>query len=89
MTTSRKPNDDQYEVAIVVRHLVRLRHHHGRSAVAEAVQAAARLDWRFCQSCGSEESHEGDLCTGCGRNTNRRCLAAKRERIRSIVLTRR
>ena len=72
MTTSRRPNDDQYEVAVVVRYLVRLRHHQGRSAVAEVVKQAARFDWRFCANCGAEAVHEGDLCAGCGRSTNRR-----------------
>ena len=72
MTCISRPREDEYEFNLVVRCLVRLRHHQGRSAVEHAVQEAARLEWRFCANCGSEESHEGDLCTGCGRNTNRR-----------------
>ena len=66
MTRDKRSTDNQHEVALVVRCLVRLRHHQGESSVEQAVEEAARLDWQFCESCGSEEPHEGDLCTGCG-----------------------
>ena len=60
------PTEDHYEFDLVVHRLVRLRHHQGPSSVDDAVKEAARLDWRFCENCGSEEPHERDLCTGCG-----------------------
>jgi len=45
MTSSNRPTEDQYEVALAVRCLVRLRHHQGRSGVEEAVKEAAGLEW--------------------------------------------
>ena len=72
MTCSNRASEDQHEFTLVVRCLVRLRHRQGYSAVERAVKEAARLDWRFCANCGAETEHDGDLCTGCGRNTNRR-----------------
>ena len=69
---SSRQIEDQYEVALAVRHLVRLCHHQGQSAVGDAVQAAAGLDWRFCVNCGAEAVHEGDLCAGCGQQASRR-----------------
>ena len=71
MTCISRPTEDQHGVALVVRYLVRLRHHQGESAEERAVEEAARLDWRFCSNCGAEEPCEGDLCVGCGRNANR------------------
>ena len=68
----KRPTEDQHEFDRVLRLLVPLRHRQGKRVVELAVKEAARLDWRFCQSCGSEEPHEGDLCTGCGRDPNRR-----------------
>ena len=79
MTCISRPREDQHEFALVVRCLVRLRHHQSDSAVEQAVKEAAGLDWRFCQGCGSEESHDADHCTGCGRNGNRRLGQARRE----------
>ena len=67
MTCISRPREDQHEFALVVRQLVRLRHHQGDSAVEQAVKEAAGLDWRFCQSCGSETAWDGDICNGCGR----------------------
>ena len=64
--TCIRPKEDEYEFDLVIRYLVRLRHRQGQSAVGDAVQAAARLDWRFCVNCGAEAVHEADLCTGCG-----------------------
>ena len=69
MTCSRRPTEDQYPLALVIRYLVRLRHHQGQSAVEEAVQAAARLDWRFCLHCGTEEPCERSVCIGCGQRS--------------------
>ena len=68
---SSRQTADEYEFALVIRHLVRLRHHQGPSAVAKAVLEATGLEWQFCVNCGTEEPHKGDLCTGCGRNANR------------------
>ena len=78
MTSSNRPTEDQYEVALAVRCLVRLRHHQGRSGVEEDVKEAAGLEWRFCANCGTEAPHEGDLCTGCGLNADRRLGRAMR-----------
>ena len=64
--------EDRYEFARIIFSLVRLRHRQGDAVIERAVNEAARLDWRFCENCGSEESHQGDLCSGCGRSTNRR-----------------
>ena len=66
MTCSRRPTEDQYQLALVIRYLVRLRHRQGQSAVEEVVKEAARLEWRFCKACGTEEPCEGNLCVGCG-----------------------
>ena len=66
MTTNRRPNDDQYEFSLVVRHLVRLRHRQGEDGVEAVLKEAAKLDWRFCENYGQETGHERDLCTGCG-----------------------
>ena len=64
---SQKRNEDDLEFSRAVEVLTRLRHHQGQSAVEGAVKEAAGLDWWFCVNCGSEESHEGDRCTGCRR----------------------
>ena len=72
MTSSNRPTEDQYEVALVVRHLVRLRHHQGEEVVEAALKEAAGLDWRFCLRCGTEEPSGGDLCAGCGQQASRR-----------------
>ncbi len=79
MTNEKSESEDQYAFDRVVRHLVRLRHHQAESSVEQAVNEAARLDWLFCENCGAEEPHEGDLCTGCGRDPNRRLGHARRE----------
>ncbi len=42
VTSTKQPTEDQYEVALVVRCLVRLRHHQGYSAVDHAVKEAPR-----------------------------------------------
>ena len=63
MTCSRGPTEDRYEVALVIHHLVRLRHRQGKSAVEQAVQEAAGFEWRFC---GAEEPHDHGECAGCG-----------------------
>ena len=69
MTSISRPREDAHEAALVVRDLVRLRHHQGHSAVAEAVWVAAGLEWRFCESCGCEEPCEGSACIGCGQRS--------------------
>ena len=69
MTSTKKPTQDQYELALVVRHLVRFRHQQGESAVEGAVKEAAGLEWRFCQACGTEEPYEGSACIGCGQRS--------------------
>ena len=66
---SQKRNEDDFEFARAIEVLTRLRHRQGQSGVEEAVKEAAGLDWRFCANCGTEEPCEGNLCTGCGRNT--------------------
>ena len=66
MTSTRKPTADQYQLALMVRCLVRLRCRQGESVVAEAVKEAAGLDWRFCQACGAEEPHDHGECAACG-----------------------
>ena len=75
-TTARKGNrqilQDAWELSRVLEVLVRLRHQQGAEVVEGAVKEAARLEWRFCQACGTEEPHEGDLCAGCGRSANQR-----------------
>ena len=65
MTCSRGPTEDRYEIALVIHHLVRLRHRQGPSAVERAVKEAARLGRRFCENCGSEEPHDHGECAGC------------------------
>ncbi len=64
------PTEDHYEFDLVVHRLVRLRHHQGYSAVAKAVWEAAGLEWRFCETCGSETPWDGELCAGCGGNAD-------------------
>jgi len=59
-------DEDQYEFALVVRHLVRLRQHRGEVVVELAVQEAATYDWRFCEYCRSGESHDPSECVGYG-----------------------
>ena len=66
MKSWRAAREGRFEFSRMVHALVRLRHHQGEAAVERAVTEAARLDWRFCVNCGSQEPHEGDLCTGCG-----------------------
>ena len=70
MTSSRRPTEDQHEFGLVVRCLVRLRTHQGYSAVEHAVNEAAGLEWRFCQSCGTETPWGGGHCAGCGRKAD-------------------
>ena len=70
MTSTKKLTQDQYEFALVVRHLVRLRHHQGEEVVEHAVKEAAGLEWRFCQGCGSESPWDDELCVGCGRKAD-------------------
>ena len=77
MTCINRAPEDQYELALVIRH--RMRHHQGQSGVEQAVQEAAQLDWRFCQSCGSETAWDGEICTGCGRKGTE-SLATYRQR---------
>ena len=72
MTCISRPTEDQHGVPLVVRYLVRLRHHQGESAEERAVEEAAKLDWRFCVNCGTEEPCEGNLCSACGRSANQR-----------------
>ena len=79
MTCISRPREDQHEFALVIRYLVRLRHRQGASATERALKEAARLDWRFCANCGTEEPCEGNLCTGCGCNGNGRLGHARRE----------
>ncbi len=64
--------EDAREFTSVIHGLARLSSHQGRPMVNHAVAEAARLSLRFCRRCGSETPWDGDLCTGCGRNTNRR-----------------
>ena len=66
MTCSNRAPEDQHEFALVVRQLVRLRHHQGQSVVDGAVKEAAQLDWRFCGRCGSETPWAGSVRVGCG-----------------------
>ena len=67
-STVRKGNrqilQDTWESSRVLEVLVCLRYHQGEEVVEKTVREAAKLDWRFCQRCGTEEPHEGDL-TGC------------------------
>lgn len=65
MSNSAK-TEDLAEVALVVRCLVRLRHHQTYLAVEHAVKEAAGLEWRFCQACGAEVPHDHGECAGCG-----------------------
>ena len=69
MTCISRPREDQHEVALVVRSLVRLRHQQGESAVEAALKEAAGLDWRFCLHCGAEEPCERSVCIGCGQRS--------------------
>ena len=66
---SSRQIEDQYEVALAVRHVVRLRCRQGESAVEAALREAAGLDWRFCVNCGAETEHEGSVCIGCGQRS--------------------
>ena len=58
MTCISRPREDQHEFALVIRYLVRLRHRQGASATERALKEAAGFEWRFCETCGTEEPSE-------------------------------
>ena len=66
---SQQRREDDLEFSRAVEVLTRLRHHQGASAVEQAVQEAAGLEWRFCETCGAEEPSEGSVCIRCGQRS--------------------
>ena len=76
MTNTSELSEDHHEFAQAVHQLVRVRHHQGDVPFKRAVDEAARMQLRFCETCGQETAYDDGVCVGCGHTDSVRTTQA-------------